>query len=178
MIRNILFFTNCQKILSFFIKNPDKEYFDREVSNLTRVSKSGTNAALRTLAKEGLLLREKKGKMYFYKIPVYNTLIKYLKIVQNITDLHPLIEKLKNESLKIILYGSAGKGENVADSDIDLFILTRNRENVKNVIFKSPLRAKIQYIVNTPNELVKMKKNDSVFYEEIEQGVILWQSQT
>lgn len=177
MLKKILFATNCQKILSFLIKNPDKEYFDREISKLTGVSRAGTNFALRDLAKEGLILRDKRGRMYFYKTPADNVLIKYLKISQNIAFLFYLIEKLKKTSLKIILYGSAAKGENTAESDIDIFIMTRYPEEAEKIIFKDKLREKMQYIIKTPTDFIKYKKNKPVFCKEIEEGIILWQGQ-
>jgi len=175
MPEKILFSTNCQKVLSFLIRNPDKEYFDREVSRLTGVSRAGTNFALRELAEEGLILREKRGRMYFYKAPSNDILIRYLKILQNIISLRPLIEKLKNLSLRIVLYGSAAKGENTAESDIDVFILTRTPDEVEKIIFKDKLREKIQYVTHTPNDFIKSKKRNPTFYKEVERGIVLWQ---
>lgn len=175
MLEKILFATNCQKILSFLIKNPDKEYFDREISKLTGVSRAGANFALRDLSKEGLVLRAKRGRMYFYKVPADNSLIKHLKISQNIVFLFHLIEKLKKISLKIIFYGSAAKGENTAESDIDIFIMARNPEEIEKIIFKDRLREKIQYVIKTPNDFIKCKKENPSFYREIEDGIILWQ---
>lgn len=175
MIDKVLFFTNCQKILYFLIQNPDKEYYDREISRLTGVSRAGTNFALRTLSETKLILREKRGRMYFYKTSSDNILIKNLKIVQNIVFLLPLIEELKDTSLRIILYGSAARGENTTESDIDILIITRSPDEFKKIIFKNKLREKIQYIVNTPDEYIKAKKNNPSFYSEVEKGIVLWE---
>ena len=174
MIEELLFFTNAQKVLSFLIENPEKEYFDREISKLTGISKAGTNFALRSLAQQGIILREKRGRMYFYRVLSNDVFIKHLKILQNIAILRPLIKKLKEYSLKITLYGSAAKGENYADSDIDIFIMSRDIDEVKDIMFKDELREKIQYIVHTPLEYVKSKENNFVFYDEVEKGIVLW----
>jgi len=175
MLKKIFFFTNCQKIIFFLIQNPGKEYFDRQISKITGVSRAGTNFALRKLAKEGLLIREKKGRMYFYKTPSNDIFIKYLKILQNIIFLRPLIEKLKKAVLRVVLYGSAAKGENADESDVDIFIMTREPREVQSLIFKAKLRERIQYITNTPNDFIKSKKNNPAFYNEIEKGVVLWE---
>lgn len=175
MSEKLIFFTNAQKILSFLIKNPDKEYFDREISKLTGVSRAGTNFALRELAKEGMILREKRGRMYFYKVPSNDIFIKYLKILQNIVFLRPLVEKLKKISLKIVLYGSAAKGENHSKSDVDIFIMTRDLDDVAKLIFKDRLREKIKYVTHTPNDFIKSKKDNPVFYKEVEEGIVLWE---
>lgn len=175
MIEKILFFTNCQKVLSFLIQNPDKEYFDREVSKLTGVSRAGTNFALRELAEKGLISRKKRGRMYFSKAQSNDILIRYLKILQNIVSLRPLIEKLKKLSLRLVLYGSAARGENTVGSDIDIFILTRATKEVEDIIFKDKLRKKIQYVIQTPNNFIKAKKRNPTFYKEVEKGIVLWQ---
>jgi len=127
MIEEVIFSTNCQKILSFLIQNVDKEYYDREISKLAGVSRAGTNIALRTLAQKNLISRKKQGRMFFYKAISEDVFIRQFKILQNITKLIPLVEKLKKISSKIVLFGSSAKGENTKESDIDIFILTRER---------------------------------------------------
>lgn len=174
-MQKLLFFTNAQKILYFLIQNPDKEYIEQEISKSTGVSKSGTNFALRDLAKEGLVLQEKRGRMYFYKVPFDGILTKYLKILQNIILSYSLVEKLKKHSLKIVLYGSAARGENHSGSDIDIFIMSRNPNEVGKIMFKDKLREKIQYVAHSPNDLIKTKKSNPIFYGEIEKGIVLWE---
>jgi len=115
--------------------------------------------------------------MYFYKAKSEDTLIKQLKILQSITKLLPLVEKLKNITSKIILFGSSAKGENAAESDIDIFILTRESDEVKKVIFKNRRREKIKPVIKTINEFVKEKQKSPVFYKEVEKGIMLWEEQ-
>lgn len=174
MIENIVFATNCQKALSFLIKNPDKEYFDREISRTTGISRAGTNFALRDLAKRRLIIREKRGRMFFYRALSSDTLIKYLKIVQNMVFLTDLIEKLKPLSMEIVLYGSGARGENTDGSDIDVCILSRNPSEAENVIYKDKLREKIRFVIHTPHDFIRTKKSSPVFYKEIEKGIVLW----
>lgn len=173
MIENILCSTNSQKILDFLLSHPNEEFYDRQISKLTGVSRAGTNFSLRDLVKSNLIQRQKRGRMCFYKIDYKDTLIKHLKIVQNIILLYPLVSVLKTISLKIILYGSAAKGENLTNSDIDLFILSNHLKKVKNIIFKNRLREKIQYVINTPTEFAKLKKQNPVFNKEISKGITL-----
>lgn len=171
----ILFSTNCQKVLSFLIQNPDREYFDREISTLTGVSRAGANFALRDLAGAGLVVREQKGRMNFYRADADLPLIRYMKITQNIAALVPLVEKIKPFSVKIMLYGSAALGENNSESDLDVHVITRDPDEVEKKVFKDAHRKKIQHLVHTPDEYVKLKKNNPTFYREIEKGIILWE---
>jgi len=175
MLEKTLFSTTRQKVLGFLIQNPDREYFDREISKLTGISKSGTNLALRELTREGLILRQRRGRMYFYKTRPDHVVIRHMKILQNIVSLDPLIKKLQGLTLRIILYGSAAKGENTGDSDIDLFIMTRSPKDVQKVLFKHGLREKLQCVIHTPSSFVKSKKANPAFYNEVERGIVLWQ---
>lgn len=175
MNKNTLYSTNKQKVLGFLLEHPDKEFYDREVSNLSGVSRAGTNFALRELYDEGLVKREKKGRMHFYRIDIKEPVVKQLKITKNITELSPLLKKVKPLSQRIVLYGSAAKGQNTEESDFDIFILTREPDKVKNLIFKNPLREKIQYVVQSPNGYAKLKKENPVFNKEISGGLILWE---
>ena len=114
--------------------------------------------------------------MNFYSVKTLDVLTRYLKIIQNILELHKLTERVKDDSIKIVLYGSASRGENTAESDIDLFILTNNKEYIENKIFKNKLRDKLQAVIKTPNEYLKIKKGNPTFYNEVEAGIIVWQA--
>lgn len=174
-IFNIIYNTNAQKILDFLLSHPDEEFYDRQISKLTGISKSGTNSSLRDLAGANLIRKEKRGRMCFYSIDNQDFLIKQMKILQNLIIIYSLVEKLKPHSIKILLYGSSASGENSEISDIDIFIQTRNTQKVKRIIYNDPLREKIQYVINTPNEFAKLKKENPVFYEEISKGITLWE---
>ena len=122
MLENLLFFTNAQKTLFFLIKNTDKEFFDREISKFAGISRAGANFALRDLVREGLLLRQKRGRMYFY-----------------IVFLHPLVEKLKKLSLKINLYGDAAKGENHSYKEAEEGIVLWQEKEILLIVFPACL---------------------------------------
>ena len=90
--------------------------------------------------------------------------------------LQPLVNKLKEISKKIVLFGSCARGENIASSDIDIFILADSSEAIKEKIKKSNLREKLQPIIRNSTQFIKMEKEESVFIEEIEHGITLWES--
>ena len=175
MLKDIVYSSSTQKVLYFLLSSPDEKYFDREISRLSKVSKAAANFALRDLIKAKVVSREKKGRMYFYHVDTNDFLIRQLKITQNLVNIQTLIDKLKDSSLKIVLYGSSAKGENLKDSDIDLFILSREPQKVKDLIYKSQLREKIQYVVDTPQDLAELKKENPVFFKEIFTGITLYE---
>ena len=176
MLNEIFYSTSAQKVLSFLLGHPEKRFYDREVSRLTKVGRAATNYSLRTLIDTGLVEREKRGRMYFYYVTLDDPIIRQLKITQNIIYIRPLAEKLKAVSLKIVLYGSFAAGTNHAESDIDLFVLSREPERVKDLIYKSSFKEKLQYVVNNPQDFIRLKNKNLVFHKQASSGIILYEA--
>ncbi|MBU3911663.1 MAG: nucleotidyltransferase domain-containing protein [Candidatus Omnitrophica bacterium] len=174
-MNNSLISTNPQKILDFLIQNPGRQFLANEIEKATKVSRAGVNFSLRKLSKEKLVLREKKAKIYLYSVDHTNPIIKQLKVLRIIVCLQPLIERLKEFSQKIVLFGSCGRGENTANSDIDIFILTNSPRIIEERIKKSNLKQKVQAVIRNSTQFVKMEKEEAVFFEEIERGITLWE---
>ncbi|MFH0732340.1 MAG: nucleotidyltransferase domain-containing protein [Candidatus Omnitrophota bacterium] len=175
MLKKIFFSTCQQRVLHFLLAHPDQKYYDREISRLIKAGRASTNYALHDLINAGLVKREKKGRMYFYYVTTEDPIIKQLKITQNLIDIMPLVEKLKAVSLKIVLYGSFARGVNHAESDIDLFVLTIDIKKAKDIIYKNSLEGRLQYIICSPQDLVKLKRKNPVFYKEVSSGMILYE---
>ena len=149
---------------------------EKEVVKATKVSKSAVNEALKELAKDKLILQEKKGRMSFYSVDLNDPIIRRLKSTENVSLLKPLVEQLKKVSQKIILFGSFAEGTNIEESDIDLFISSNQPENAQRIVQKSPLAEKIQPVVKKPAEFINLDKKKPLFYQEIERGIILWEA--
>ncbi len=175
-MNNSLISTNAQKVLNFLIQSPGKQFLANEIEKATRVSRAGVNFSLRKLAEEKLVLREKKAKIYLYSVDYNNPVIKQLKVLKTTMLLQTLVNKLKAYSKKIVLFGSCARGENIADSDIDLFILADSSKAIEEKIKKNNLREKLQPVIRNSTQFVKMEKEESVFCEEIEHGITLWES--
>jgi len=165
-------------VLSLFLDNPMTEYYEREVLRLTGVSKGSANNILRLLTNKGLLSKSTKGRMVFYRLNSDDAISKQFKILRNTFALKDLIDSLKSYSKKIILFGSVSQGTDTQESDIDLFVLSSEKEGVRREIsnFNKKLARKINPIVVNGNELVKMEKGDRPLYENIDRGIVLWQA--
>lgn len=177
MKRNLLTATNAQKVLHFLIDHPAKELLESEIQKITRISKSGINYALRDLAAANFLSRTKRGKAFFYTLNYKNLIVKQLKTIETISQLNELLKKIKPLTSKIILFGSSSRGENTIDSDIDLLILSRNKELVLEQIKKFKSKRKIQSIIYSNLNFIEKKKTDPVFYEQVIQGIVLWEGE-
>ena len=177
-IRNILVATNSQKVLDFFLCHPGREFVEREVQKSTRISKSGINYALRELARTDILFRKRKGKMYFYSLNYKHSVVKQLKVLKTIIYIQPMIEKFEKLSSRIILFGSSSRGEDIKDSDVDLFVVSNSKkEEIERQINQLRLKRKIQLVVRTELGHTELKSNAPTFYEQIQRGIVLWEKE-
>ncbi|MEA3463767.1 MAG: nucleotidyltransferase domain-containing protein, partial [Patescibacteria group bacterium] len=85
-----------------------------------------------------------------------------------------LIKKIKDDCINIVLFGSASRGEQTANSDIDLFILTHDPEAIKSKIAKIKNKLIIQPIIKTPNQWSELEIKEPEFYNEVKQGIKLF----
>lgn len=166
------------ELLAFLVRRPLTKMYGREIARSVNMSVGGVNQILRSLAKENMLNVEKKGKMVFYTVNMENPEIKQFKILLNISELSPLINKIKRDSERIILYGSCAEGTDTEKSDVDLFVLTEKKDAVKEKIRLFKTSRKIVPIIVDRSEFTKMKEKDKAFYEQIVSGKELWRGES
>jgi len=172
--------SNHQKVLSFFAKFSDEEFYEREIACKIGISFGSANQVLNELFSDGLLNRQKKGKMFFYSFNSADPIFRQFKIFNTIVLLRPLLYKLMNTSQKIILYGSCADGTDSSQSDIDIFIVSNYKKRVIQLIEKYSLgtgfeKVKIQPMVFSPLELLKSEKSEKEFLSLVNEGLVLWE---
>jgi len=174
-LRKLLFSTSQQKVLAFLAKNAGKSYQEKDIVKKTGIKKSAVNLALRELFKDNIIDRQKVGRSSLYSANAKNNVIREIKILQNVSAIGELINKLAGDSQKIILFGSFADGTNKKDSDLDLFILTNSPVTIRKTLNSSAFAEKIQIITKTPAEMLKINKNKPLLFQEIEKGKVLWE---
>ena len=166
-------------VLEFFLSDPMGAHYVREVAKITNVSLGSSNKILKLLSALDLLTQEKKGRMLIFRLNLNEPSVRQFKILLNIFTLKPLSDRLKEKSRKVILFGSCSQGTDVKDSDIDLLIVTTEKEPVKKIIsdFNKKNERKIAPIIVTMNEYILMKNDDKPLYENVEKGIMLWEAE-
>jgi len=165
------------QILTFLARHPEQEFYMREIAQSINKSVGGTHKTLKSLQTMNFVIEKKSGRNIYYKVNTSNPSVKNFKIFMTTTELNPFINDLKNISEKIILFGSCSVGDDTADSDIDLFILTHDPEKVTSFLKKKRSGRTIQAVVVNASELVKLKEHDKAFYQEVNKGITLWEAQ-
>jgi len=166
------------KVLDVFFVNSMEEFHEREIVRKAKISKGSANKILRHLAGLSLLRRDKRGRMVFYRLNRKDPVVKHLKILNNLWTLRGFIERARESTKKIILFGSCAEGADVKESDIDVFILTGEKKPVKEAVtwFNQKNERKISPIILNADEFAKMRREDRPLYERIDRGIVLWEA--
>jgi predicted nucleotidyltransferase len=166
-------------VFEFFLEDPMREYHEREVVRRTGVSKGSAGKILKLLASLDFLTREEKGRMAIYKLNLKEPTVRQFKILVNIFALKNLLDKLRQFSRKVVLFGSCSQGTDAKESDIDLLIITTEKEWVRKITseFNQENERKVAPVVVSMNEYVLLRKEDRPLYENIERGVVLWETE-
>src|SRR4030067_580094 len=122
------------KVLYSFHEKPREELHEREVVRRTGISEGSANKILRKLSEVEVLERDKKGRMVFYRFNTKNAVARQFKVLFNVYSLNKLVNEIRQDSKKIILFGSCSEGIDTEESDIDLFILTNEKNMVGSKI--------------------------------------------
>lgn len=114
------------RLLQQFFDCPRKTFLIRELSRNMKLAVPSVRLHIKTLLTEGLITKNKKGLYPSFKAVQENPLFKLLKSQNLILRLHQIglvnhLEKTFYPSC-IVLFGSASRGEDHEESDIDLFL--------------------------------------------------------
>jgi len=166
------------EVLYLFHEDPMQELHEREVVRRTGVSKGSANNILRKLSEVRILERNRRGRMVFYRLSLRNAVTRQLKVLFNVYFLDELVESIKPDCKRLLLFGSCSEGTDIKDSDIDIFVLTNEKDKVKLKIstHQKKMERRIAPIIVNSNEFVKLRKEDKPLYERILKGITLWES--
>lgn len=144
---------NRTRIMRIFFDNPLAEggFQLREICRAAKVAPPSTKRYLQELQKEGLIITQRHRASGY---PVYfanrdDERFRNKKRIDNIQRIldSGLIELIEEEChpSAIILFGSAGRGEDVKESDIDIFVEAQRKE-IDTSKFASGLNRKVQLL--------------------------------
>lgn len=167
------------RVLYLFHENPLQEMHEREVVRRAKISKGSANEILKQLSEVHILERNRKGRMVFYRLNLRNAVARQFKILLNVYSLNKFVESAMPICKEIILFGSCSKGIDTEESDIDIFVLTNEKDKVRSELnaCQKKIGRKISPIIVNSNEYAKLRKNDKPLYERILKGITLWESE-
>lgn len=175
-IRKLLFHSTPLKIFSFLSMHQGKTFSAREISKQTKSSKGATSQTLRVLLELDILSREQKGNLFLYNLCSDSFVLKQFKIFENLLGLKALIKKIQPFCSQIILFGSCADGSNSENSDVDLFIKSEYKNQVRKLISQYDTDDfKIRPVIQDSLEIISSQKTDKAFFEQVRKGITLWE---
>lgn len=163
------------KVLYTLAFDPLRLYYQREVANEAQISVGSANRVLPDLVINGLVMKEEKGKIHIYRYNVDDPAARQLKVLFNVLELKERVEGIKPYVKRVIMFGSCSRGTDVKDSDVDLFILTDEKDAVTESLKSFNIRRSISPIIVDANDYVNLRNQDRPLYDEVLRGITLWE---
>ena len=130
------------KIIKFLLTH-EASMSEREIASILKVSHMSINRTMRELADVNFVDFVTVGNAHLWKVNRRSYAFKMLSIlIEGVSDIKEPIEDLKNMLMKnipktlakrVVLYGSVAKAMEKVDSDIDIFILVKNKQDKEKI---------------------------------------------
>lgn len=179
-LSGLLVKTTHQKVLALFLAGPSRRLYGAEIAKKLRISIGQTSKILGDLLRAGVVEKEQRGRTELYALTEPAPELRLYKALNTVLNIAPLVERLKSASRLVILYGSCVKGMNTEESDLDLFVVSSERERVLDVLEGSAPRnrygfAEISPVIRSPAEWADLEAADPVFFAELQKGIVLFE---
>lgn len=161
------------KIIKLLAYHPQIDFFSAEVAEKVECSTGSASLILNDLSNRHLVKCVERGRMKFYRIEENSLEVKTWKLDHVMKSLMPLVKDVKKHSIKIIFFGSASRGEQAQNSDIDILVVTREKQLVKSLIDKHRIGHDLKPILKTPSEWSEMEISQPDFYHQVNNGIKL-----
>ncbi|MEW6410483.1 MAG: nucleotidyltransferase domain-containing protein [Nitrospirota bacterium] len=130
------------KIIKFLLTH-EASMSEREIASVLKVSHMSVNRTMRELSEFNLVNFITVGKAHLWKVNRKSYAFRVLSsLIKGISGLREPIEDLKSILLRnlpktlikrVVLFGSVAKGSEKVNSDIDIFILVRDKQSKKKL---------------------------------------------
>jgi len=156
-----------QKVLGYFLLNPQEEMYLNEISRKFKVDRGNLTKKLAEWERERIVIKNKKGNLSLYRInkryPFYN---EFKKIFNKSYGLPELLKKIMKNvpGLKMaVIFGSYAKNRLSAESDIDLLLVGSHKSlALQDDILKlqNQINREINVVDMTEEEFKKKRNGD------------------
>lgn len=137
-----------ERIKEHFFINPNSKMRVREIEKALGLPLPSVIRYCKELKSEGILTIVKTGNVVFYTADRANSNFILEKKLFNIKSIYlsGLVDFIKKElsNPAIAVFGSYSRGEDIEDSDIDLYIETPSKKDINLKVFEKKLKRKIQ----------------------------------
>lgn len=175
MLSDVLFGEYRKRILGLLLLHPEETYHVRELARLTNTSAGTLHKELSKLSDAGILQSKKVGNQQRYsanvQCPIFEELASIFRKTSGLADvIANALSSMKSHIKFAIVFGSLARGEEQANSDVDVMVIGDISFGVVVGLLhesQATLRREINPIVYSVDSFKsRVEKNDS-FIQEI-----------
>lgn len=127
-IATALFGKTQRALLTLFFLRPEQSFYLRQIVRIAGIGQGATQRELARWVDAGLLLKEQRGNQVHYRVntasPVFPELKALTVKTAGVVDvLRDALAGLAHQIDVAIIYGSVARGEEKADSDVDVIVV-------------------------------------------------------
>ncbi len=175
------------KVLHHFLENPYESFYLREIARLLNMSPMTVKRTLDLVVNQRFLTKKKVKNQILYRANMDSAAFKHFKIAYNLAWLEErravkIIRTTMKNVRAILLFGSYAKGENDAKSDVDLLVVSRDRQTpdlAERLEHRGRDWLDIGREVNLLNFSItewsrQAKENRALYLDVITEGIVLY----
>ena len=179
---NTLFTKTQQKLLGLLYSKPDKSFYLKEILRTTGMGVATIKKELEQFLASGILKMEKIGNQHHYQAnpdcPIYGELRAIVRKTFGIADvIKNVCTPIEDQIDLAFIYGSIAKGGETAESDIDLFVISKIAlADLMNVLMdaEKELDRKINPSIYTNRQVKNKVKQKNSFIMRVLKQPKLW----
>lgn len=170
------FTINEQKVMDFFLTSPSALVSARQLARKLRITHPTVLAALQKINRSGIVKREVHGTALLWEGNTEGAKYMLFKKISNLNKIYfsNLLEEIasKTSPNAIVLFGSYSRGEDTEESDIDIFVQSREK-SIELKSYEKKLKRKINItfgpaLQNLSKEFLNNLINGIVVYGYLE----------
>jgi len=163
-----LMIQNCSTwlVLKEFLDHPLKKFYIREISRKIKLAPTSVKIHVEKLRESNLIKENTEDIFKYYTANFDSENFRFYKKINTLIKIQEsgILEYIDNQLSPdtIILFGSAAKGEDNYESDMDLYVQTERKE-IKLEKYEKKLKRKIQlFIYKDVKEAPKELRNNII----------------
>jgi predicted nucleotidyltransferase len=130
LLADTLFTKGQQRVLGLLFGHPDRSFFANEIIRHAGGGAGAIHRELEALTKAGVLSENRIGNQRHFQAnpacPIFDELHRIIRKTFGIAGvLHEALQPFTQQIALAFVYGSVARGEETANSDIDLFIISQ-----------------------------------------------------
>jgi predicted nucleotidyltransferase len=160
----------CINILNQFLYLPDNEKYQSEVVRDSGLSYVTATKCLNQLVAHGFLKDSWRGGLKMYALNAGSPVVSQIKVLLNVAAIYDAIKDLADSHFELYVYGSAARGDDTLNSDVDLLIIGAiDEQTLAQVVrrIENKMKREVRPLVKSQVEYAELSRTDSAFYENL-----------